>query len=40
MLIARSPMHICFEGGVTDLKVYFAKYGGFVNSTAINKYSL
>lgn len=38
MLIARSPMRISFGGGGTDLEAYYAKYGGFVISTAINKY--
>ncbi|MBA2285363.1 MAG: GHMP kinase [Ktedonobacteraceae bacterium] len=38
MLIARSPMRISFGGGGTDLAAYYAKYGGLVVSTAINKY--
>ncbi len=38
MLIARAPMRISFGGGGTDLEAYYAKYGGFVISTAINKY--
>jgi D-glycero-alpha-D-manno-heptose-7-phosphate kinase len=38
MLIARSPMRISLGGGGTDLEAYYAKYGGFVISTAINKY--
>ncbi len=38
MLIARAPMRISFGGGGTDLEVYYAKYGGVVISTAINKY--
>jgi D-glycero-alpha-D-manno-heptose-7-phosphate kinase len=38
MLIARSPMRISFGGGGTDLEAYYAKYGGLVISTAINKY--
>ncbi len=38
MLIARSPMRISFGGGGTDLESYYAKYGGIVISTTINKY--
>ncbi len=38
MLIARAPMRISFGGGGTDLEAYYAKYGGMVVSTAINKY--
>jgi D-glycero-alpha-D-manno-heptose-7-phosphate kinase len=38
MLIARAPMRISFGGGGTDLAAYYAKYGGVVISTAINKY--
>lgn len=38
MLIARAPMRISFGGGGTDLEAYYAKYGGMVISTAINKY--
>jgi len=38
MLIARAPMRISFGGGGTDLEAYYAKYGGAVVSTAINKY--
>jgi D-glycero-alpha-D-manno-heptose-7-phosphate kinase len=38
MLIARAPMRISFCGGGTDLEAYYAKYGGLVVSTAINKY--
>src|SRR5438876_1275150 len=38
MLIARAPMRISFGGGGTDLEAYYAKYGGFVISTAITKY--
>src|SRR6266571_3195186 len=38
MLIARAPMRISFGGGGTDLEAYYAQYGGFVISTAINKY--
>jgi len=38
MLIARAPMRISFGGGGTDLEAYYARYGGVVVSTAINKY--
>ena len=38
MLIARAPMRISFGGGGTDLEAYYAKYGGLVISTSINKY--
>jgi D-glycero-alpha-D-manno-heptose-7-phosphate kinase len=38
MLIARAPMRISFGGGGTDLEAYYAKYGGLVISTTINKY--
>ena len=38
MLIARAPMRISFGGGGTDLEAYYARYGGLVISTAINKY--
>lgn len=38
MLIARAPMRISFGGGGTDLEAYYAKFGGVVVSTAINKY--
>src|SRR5579864_206993 len=38
MLIARAPMRISFGGGGTDLEAYYARYGGIVISTTINKY--
>ncbi len=38
MLLARAPMRISFGGGGTDLEAYYARYGGLVISTAINKY--
>jgi D-glycero-alpha-D-manno-heptose-7-phosphate kinase len=38
MLIARAPMRISFGGGGTDLDAYYARYGGLVISTTINKY--
>ncbi len=38
MLITRSPVRISFGGGGTDLPAYYAKFGGAVLSTTINKY--
>src|SRR6266566_6352429 len=38
MLLARAPMRISLGGGGTDLEAYYARYGGLVISTAINKY--
>ncbi len=38
MLIARAPTRISFGGGGTDLEAYYARYGGLVISTTINKY--
>jgi D-glycero-alpha-D-manno-heptose-7-phosphate kinase len=38
MLIVRSPVRISFGGGGTDLPSYYARFGGAVLSTAINKY--
>jgi D-glycero-alpha-D-manno-heptose-7-phosphate kinase len=38
MLIVRAPLRISFAGGGTDLEPYYARYGGFVVSTAINRY--
>src|SRR5499427_3571995 len=38
MLIARAPMRISLGGGGTDLEAYYARFGGLVISTAINKY--
>ena len=38
MLIVRSPVRISFAGGGTDLPAYYARFGGAVLSTAINKY--
>lgn len=38
MILARAPMRITLGGGGTDLPSYYAKYGGFVLSAAIDKY--
>src|SRR5579863_710255 len=38
MLIARAPMRISLGGVGIDLEAHYAKYGGLVISTAINKY--
>jgi D-glycero-alpha-D-manno-heptose-7-phosphate kinase len=38
MLIARAPVRISFVGGGTDLEAYYAKHGGKVISTTIDKY--
>jgi D-glycero-alpha-D-manno-heptose-7-phosphate kinase len=38
MIISRAPMRISFGGGGADLEAYYARYGGFVLSTAINHY--
>ena len=38
MIISRAPMRISFGGGGTDLEAYYARFGGFVLSTAINHY--
>src|SRR5215831_5344097 len=38
MLIARAPMRISLGGGGTDLEAYYARFGGLVISTSINKY--
>jgi D-glycero-alpha-D-manno-heptose-7-phosphate kinase len=38
MLITRSPVRISFGGGGTDLPAYYARFGGAVLSTSINKY--
>lgn len=38
MLIARAPVRLSFGGGGTDLEAYYAKYGGCVVSTTIDKY--
>lgn len=38
MLIAQAPLRISFLGGGSDFQDFYAKYGGAVLSTAINKY--
>ena len=38
MLIARAPVRLSFAGGGTDLEAYYARYGGAVVSTTIDKY--
>ena len=38
MIIARAPLRISFGGGGTDFAAYYARYGGLVISTSINKY--
>lgn len=38
MLIARAPVRVSFAGGGTDLPAYYARHGGAVVSTTIDKY--
>jgi D-glycero-alpha-D-manno-heptose-7-phosphate kinase len=38
VLIARAPVRISLGGGGTDLPAYYARYGGAVVSTTIDKY--
>ena len=38
MILARAPFRISLGGGGTDLPSYYAQYGGFILSAAINKY--
>ncbi len=38
MIITRTPFRISFAGGGSDLANYYAKFGGAVLSTAIDKY--
>jgi D-glycero-alpha-D-manno-heptose-7-phosphate kinase len=37
-LIARAPVRVSFGGGGTDLAAYYARFGGFVVSAAIDRY--
>lgn len=39
MIISQTPLRISFAGGGTDLAAYYAKHGGFVVSTAIDKFA-
>ena len=38
MIISRAPVRITLGGGGTDLKSYYAKYGGFLIAAAIDRY--
>lgn len=38
MIITRTPFRVTLGGGGTDLPSYYSKYGGFIFSTALNKY--
>jgi D-glycero-alpha-D-manno-heptose-7-phosphate kinase len=38
MILARAPLRISLGGGGTDLPSYYANYGGFILSGAIDKY--
>jgi D-glycero-alpha-D-manno-heptose-7-phosphate kinase len=38
MIITRTPFRISFAGGGSDLRDYYAEFGGSVVSTGINKY--
>ena len=38
MILSRAPARITLGGGGTDLKSYYAKYGGFLIAGAIDKY--
>ncbi len=38
MILTRAPFRISLGGGGTDLPSYYAHYGGFILSAAINKY--
>ncbi len=39
MIISRTPFRISFAGGGSDLKSYYARFGGAVLSTTIDKYT-
>jgi D-glycero-alpha-D-manno-heptose-7-phosphate kinase len=38
MILSRAPTRITLGGGGTDLKSYYARYGGFLIAGSINKY--
>jgi D-glycero-alpha-D-manno-heptose-7-phosphate kinase len=38
MIVVRAPLRISFGGGGTDLAAYYRRFGGFVVSSAINRY--
>ncbi len=38
MIIAQAPVRVSFGGGGTDLAAYYERFGGFVVSTAIDRY--
>jgi len=38
LIISRTPFRLTLGGGGTDLPSYYSKFGGFVVSSAINKY--
>lgn len=38
MIVSRAPVRLSFGGGGTDLEAYYGRFGGFVLSTAINRY--
>jgi D-glycero-alpha-D-manno-heptose-7-phosphate kinase len=39
LIISRTPFRISFAGGGSDLRSYYARYGGAVLSTTIDKYT-
>jgi len=39
MILSRAPTRITLGGGGTDLKSYYAKYGGFLIAAGIDKYA-
>lgn len=38
MILSRAPVRITLGGGGTDLKSYYARYGGFVIGAAVDRY--
>ena len=38
MIISKTPYRLTLGGGGTDLPAYYEKYGGFIMSTALDKY--